>query len=51
MGSEHNSSYRRNFDWGRQLAVVDDASPGGNSLVALGWGAVRSGVLLADEPV
>jgi len=43
--------YRRNFDRGRQLAVVDEAPSGGNSLVALGWGAVRSGVLLVDEPV
>jgi len=43
--------YRRNFDRGRQLAVSDEAPPRGNSLVELGWSAVRSGVLLADEAV
>ena len=43
--------YRRNFDRGRQLAVLEEAPPRGNSLVALGWSAVRSGMLLADEPI
>jgi len=48
---EANPGSRAHFERGRVLSSSDAGPPFGNTLVALGWSAVRSGALTADEPI